>query len=116
MPLNAAALDIGGEAIAAAITHATLHSATPDATGSNVIAGMARQPIDVDSTNGNLTVAATVNFSGGAAGTPVAAVGFWTGPVGAVFLGYATRTAGDTALNAAGQYALSSLSIPAFAT
>jgi len=116
MPLNTAALDVGGEAIAADITHATLHSATPDANGSNVIAGMGRQPIDLDSNNGNLVLATTVNFTGGAAGTPVAAVGLWNGPTGTNWRGYATRTAGDTALNAAGQYAVSSLSIPAFAT
>lgn len=116
MPLNAAALDVGGEAIAAAITHASLHSTTPDATGSGIIAGVAKVPIDIDSNNGNLVIAGPVNFSGGAAGSPVAALGFWGGAGQNTWYGYATRSAGDTALNAAGQYTASNLSIPAFAT
>jgi hypothetical protein len=116
MPLNPAALDVGGEAIAAAITHASLHSMTPDATGSSIIPGVAKVPIDIDSTGGNLNIAGTVNFTGGAAGTPVAALGFWGGAGQTTWYGYATRTAGDTGLNAAGQYSATNLSIPAFAT
>lgn len=116
MGLNAAALDIAGEAVAAAITHVSFHTGAPGAAGTtNVIAG-GRFPIDVDSTNGNLSIAAPVNATGLTAAAAVGYVGFWTAITGGTYLGDAQRTTGDAAVNAAGEYTLNSLSIPASST
>lgn len=112
MPLNDAALDIAGEAIAAAATQIQAFTAVPNAGGTNGIG--AKTPVNVDSADGDLSIAAPVNFTGLGAGTAVGYFGFYT--AGNVFLGYATRTSGDASANAAGEYTLNSLSIPATAS
>jgi len=113
MALNAAALDIAGEAIAAAITHIQFHTAAPGAAGtSNVIAG-GRFAVDIDSTNGNLSLAAPVSATGLTAGATVGYVSFWTASAAGTILGDAQRTSGDATVNTAGEYILNALSIPA---
>lgn len=116
MPLFPPALDIGGEAIVAAITHATIHSAAPDATGSNQIAGTTRVPIDLNSTDGNITLASPISFTGAPPAQTVHSVGFHTAASGGTFLGYATRVTGDAAANASGEFNVTAISIPATAT
>jgi hypothetical protein len=116
MPLNAAGLDDGGEGIAAGIAAAMLYTAAPNAAGSNGIAGVARVAIDLNSTDGNLTLAAPIQFTGGPAGAAVNFLGFFSALSGGVFKGYAQRASGDAALNAAGEYTVNSVSIPATAS
>ena len=117
MPLNAAALDLAGEAIAAAAVGASLHTGDPGAAGtSNVIAG-GRVAIDLDSTNGNLTLATPAAKTGLTPAASVAFIGLWTtSTTGGTYLGSVPRTTGDPAVNASGEYTIETLSIPATAT
>lgn len=113
MALNDAALDVAGEAIAAAITHVSLHSGDPGGAGaSNVIAG-GRAAIDLNSTDGDLSLATAVLKTGLTASATVAFLGFWSASTGGVYYGSAPRTTGDSNVNAAGEYNISSISIPA---
>lgn len=112
MALNAAALDVGGEAIATALAWAQFHSAAPGSAGtSNVIAG-GRVAINMDSTDGNLSLAAPVTKTGLTAGATVSHVSFWSASAGGNHYGDAPRTTGDAAVNSSGEYTLDSISIP----
>lgn len=116
MPLNDACLDIGGGAMRTAITHLSLHTAQPDATGSNA-ALSARQAAGwaAVATGGDFS---TTNkaFTGGAANGPCTHVGFWSAvgsgspPTGGTFYGYQALT-GDQTFNSAGEYTITSLTV-----
>ena len=56
-----------GAGLASAITHLAIHTAIPDATGSNQSAA-ARQPVTWTNTGGDLTTGSK-SFTGGAAST-----------------------------------------------
>lgn len=107
MALNDTILNIGANAQAAAMTHLSIHTATPNATGSNestaarVAAGWA------GASTGDLTIT-NKNFTGGAAGGAAVAVGFWSAATAGTFYGYQTLT-GDTTFNSAGEYSIISL-------
>ena len=103
MPLNTAAVQIGSAAIAAAITHVAIHTAQPDASGSNQSAA-ARVAAAATSTAGVISVGAKA-FTGGAANGPATHVGYWTALTAGTFLGWRALT-GDQTFNAAGQYNL----------
>jgi hypothetical protein len=105
--LNTAALQIQGAAAAAAITNISLHSATPDASGSNATGS--RKAVTASSTSGVITIPSTA-FTGLPANGPVAAVGFWSASTGGTFLGYEPLT-GDSTANAAGEYTVDSVTI-----
>src|SRR5690606_40152645 len=63
-------------AISETATHMSLHTAAPDASGSNESTAN-REPIELVLDNDELTVS-NVSFTGGAANGPVTHVGFWT--------------------------------------
>jgi hypothetical protein len=116
MALSDAALDVAGEAIAAAITHVQFHSADPGASGTaNVIAG-GRFAIDLNSTDGDLSLGATVAATGLTAGAAVWGWTFWSASAAGVYYGSVQRNSGDTNVNASGQYSITSISIPASAS
>lgn len=116
MALNAAALDVAGEAIAAAITHVSLHTGDPGVAGtSNLIAG-GRAAVNLDSTDGNISLAAPVDKTGLTAGAAVAFIGFWSANAAGIFYGSAPRTTGDSNVNTAGEYTIDSITIPASAS
>lgn len=107
MAINTALLKIGADAMAAAAVKLAIHTAAPDAGGSNKsTAGL----VDAtwDTTNGVLT-ATNRSFTGGAASGPATHVGLWSGD-GNTFYGAYPLT-GDQSFNAAGQYTLTSLTI-----
>jgi hypothetical protein len=113
MPLFAPALDTAGEAICAAITHVQFHSDAPGGAGTaNVITG-GRFPINLDSTDGNISLASPVAATGLTAESPVWGVTFWTAATGGTAYGSAQRSSGDANVNAAGEYSLTGVSIPA---
>lgn len=116
MPLNDAALDVAGEAIAAAITHVSFHTAEPGGAGATGLIAGGRFAINIDSTNGDLVLGAVVNATGLTPGASVAYVGFWSANAAGIYYGSAQRTTGDAAVNASGEYTLNSLSIPSSAT
>lgn len=110
MALNDTLLNVGADAMATAAAYLSLHTDTPDATGSNestaarVAAGW---PSATGS--GDLSVS-NKSFTGGAASGPCKYVGLWSASTGGTFYGAYALT-GDQAFNAAGQYTLTSLAL-----
>lgn len=92
-----------------AVTHISLHTATPDANGSNASAA-ARQAVAWGSPSaGSVAISGTEAFTGGAASGAVAAVGLWSAATSGTYYGHVTITSGDTTFNAAGEYTVDSL-------
>ena len=114
MPLNDALLNIGVNAMTAAATHLSLHSATPNASGSNEI-GTRVAASWGSASNGDFPTLTNKAFTGLPASGPVAAVGFWSASSAGTFYGYLPIT-GDTTANAAGAFTVTSISIPGTAT
>jgi len=113
MALNAAALDVAGEALATAITHVSLHTGDPGAAGtSNTIAG-GRFAVSLDSTDGDLSLASAVNATGLTPAATVAYLGLWSASTSGTYYGSVPRTTGDANVNASGEYTINSLNIPA---
>ncbi|MDF1596952.1 MAG: hypothetical protein P1T08_12810 [Acidimicrobiia bacterium] len=115
MPLNDALLNIGAAAMQGAATHLQIHTAIPDAAGSNE-ATSARQPITWEAAaNGDMIALVDLPFTGGAASGPATHVGFWSALTVGTFYGWLPTT-GDQAFNAAGEYTVTGISIPGTAT
>lgn len=115
MALNDTILNIGAAAMQAAMTHAQIHTAQPNASGSNE-ATSARQPITwVTAANGDMVATVDLNFTGGAASGPATHLGFWSALTTGTFYGWVPLT-GDQTFNAAGEYTLTGISIPGTAT
>lgn len=100
-------IQVGAAAIAADISHLSLHTAVPDGTGSN-LSSAGKVAVACTSANGVITVPQTA-FTGGEASGPVAAVGLWSAG-GATWRGYFVPT-GDTTFNAAGEYTVNQSTI-----
>lgn len=116
MALNDTALDVMGEALCSAITHIQLHSGAPGAAGtSNVISG-GRMAVNLDSTDGDISLASAVNFTGMTPSATVANVSFWSASSGGTYYGFIPRTTGDATVNTSGEYTIATVSIPAAAT
>jgi len=109
-------LNIGADAMAAAMTHASLHTSTPDSSGSNAASGVDRVAISwADASGGDLTLADELVFEGGTPGGDVTHVGFWSAATGGTFYG-ALALAGDDTFNAAGEYTVPSGTIAGAST
>lgn len=115
MPLNDALLNIGVTAMQNAATHLSIHTAVPNASGSNestaarVAAGWGAPA------NGDFATLTNKAFTGGAASGPATHLGFWSALTAGTFYGYLPLT-GDQTFNAAGQYTVTSVTIPGTAT
>lgn len=107
MAMNTALLKIGADAMAAAATKLAIHTAAPDATGSN-LSTAPKVAATWDTTNGVMT-ATNRSFTGGAASGPATHVGLWSEDEATFYGGYPLT--GDQSFNAAGQYTLTSLTI-----
>lgn len=107
MAFTDATLKVGADAIAAAITHVSLHT-TGAVTSSANESTAARQAVSwsVDS-DADLT-AGPINFTGGAASGAVVRVGYWSASSGGTYRGGVLLT-GDAAFNAAGEYTVDSI-------
>lgn len=121
MALNDALLNIGCTAMQGAATHAGIHTAQPDATGSNP-ANSARQAITwVTAANGDMVATQDIAFTGGTASGAATHLGFWsaagtgTPPTGGTFYGWLALT-GDQTFNAAGEYTVTGITITGTAT
>lgn len=115
MPFNDTLLNIGAAAMQAAATHMSLHTAAPDANGSNQSAA-ARQAITwVTAANGDMVATVDLPFTGGAASGPCTHAGFWSAASGGTYYGAYPLT-GDQAFNAAGEYTVTGINIPGTAT
>ena len=110
MALNDTALNIGNAAMQTAITHAAIHTAQPDAAGSNQSAA-GRQAITwVAAANGDMVATVDLNFTGGASGGAATHLGFWSAGTGGTFYGWQVLT-GDATFNAAGEYTVTGIQI-----
>lgn len=110
MALNDTILNIGNAAMQTAMTHAAIHTAQPDATGSNASAA-ARQAITwVTAANGDMIATVDLAFTGGAASGAATHVGFWSALTAGTFYGWLPLT-GDQTFNAAGEYTVTAITI-----
>lgn len=109
MPLNDALLNIGANAMAAAAPYLALHTALPDASGSNQTAAPRVAAAWPGAATGDLTISNKA-FTGGTANGPCQYVGFWSAASGGTFYG-AVALAGDQTFNSSGQYTITSLTV-----
>lgn len=119
MAINDALLNIGVAAMQSAATHLSLHSAQPSAAGSNETTAARVAAGWPAPSNGDFGALTNKNFTGGAGNGPVTHVGFWSAPIGGTFYGWlAIPTGGtnDLQFNAAGEYTITSLTIPGTAS
>jgi hypothetical protein len=111
MPLTAAALVTGSNAINAAITHMQLHSGAPGTAGTTAVIGTRTATTGTVDANGRITYT-NVPFGGLAANQGVGYVTFWTGVTGGTFYGSAAITApSDVSANAAGDYTVTTVTV-----
>jgi len=115
MPMNDALLNIGVTAMQAAALYIAIHTALPDATGSNQATSARVACSWPAAANGDFGTLANKAFTGGAANGPAQYVGFWSASTAGTFYGW-LQLVGDQVFNAAGQYTITSLSIPGTAT
>lgn len=108
MAVNSAFLQAGAAAQATAFPYLSIHTATPNASGSNESTA-ARVNAGWTTNNGVLT-ATNKAFAGGAASGPALYVGYWSALTAGTFGGYHPLT-GDQAFNAAGQYTINSVTV-----
>lgn len=115
MALNDALLNIAANAMGVAAAFASIHTAAPNASGSNESTA-ARKVIDWSAAAaGDLALDAPLAFTGGAAGGPATHIGFWSLATGGVFYGFFPLT-GDLTFNAAGEYTVSAVALTGTAT
>ena len=95
-------LVIGANAMAAAITHVSLHT-TGAVTSSANESAAARRPVTVTVDGDGDLIIPSASFTGVAASGPVVRVGYWSALTGGTYYGGALLT-GDQAANAAGAY------------
>jgi hypothetical protein len=115
MALNDTILNIGNAQMQTSMTHLQIHTAQPNASGSNE-ATSARQAITwVTAANGDLVATVDLNFTGGAASGPATHIGFWSASSAGTFYGWLPLT-GDQTFNAAGEYTVTGITITGTAT
>lgn len=107
MAFDDVTLKVGADAIAARITHVSLHTtgAVTSSANESTAARMAvTWSVDADA---DLT-AGPFAFTGGAASGPVVRVGYWTALTAGSYCG-GTLLTGDQAFNAAGSYTVNTI-------
>ena len=115
MPINDTLLNIGNAAMQAVATHGAIHTAQPDAGGSNPSAA-ARQALTwVTAANGDLVVTVDALFTGGASSGAATHLGLWSASTAGTFYGWFPLT-GDQTFNAAGEYNLTGITVVGTAT
>jgi hypothetical protein len=115
MALNDTIQNIGAAAMQAAMTHLAIHTALPNASGSNPSAA-ARRPITwVTAANGDMVATVDLVFTGAAASSAATYAGFWSALTGGTFYGSYPLT-GDQTFNSTGEYTVTSITIPGAST
>jgi hypothetical protein len=110
MALNDTILNLGNAEMQSLMTHAQIHTAQPNASGSNE-ATSGRQAITwVTAANGDLVVTQDLAFTGGASSGAATHIGFWSASTAGTFYGWLALT-GDQTFNAAGEYTVTGITI-----
>jgi hypothetical protein len=115
MAFNDTALNVGGDAIAAAYPYLSLHttgavtSSANESTAARVAASWSAA-----ATGGDISVANKA-FTGGAASGPVVRVGYWSAVTAGTYGGGSLLT-GDQTFNAAGAYTVTAIAESASST
>ena len=110
MALTDGTLNSLGTSLAGLTLYASLHSADPGATGANESsASRLAVAFSVDA-DGDLTLPATLAFTGGAASGACTHVGLWSASTAGIFRG-GFALSGDQTFNASGEYNVTALTI-----
>jgi hypothetical protein len=110
MPLDDPALQTAGNAIDGVLTHMRLHSADPGTTETSALGSGRVACAFTSDADGDLTLDATVNFTGLGANATVAFVTLWNASTAGIRQGKFAVT-GDTTANAAGEYSITALTL-----
>lgn len=108
MALNDTALDIAGDALAAAFPWIALHASGGVGSSANETTAARLPAAWSAATNGGDITSGPLAFTGGAADGPVERVGYWSAEVGGTYYGGRLLT-GDSTFNAAGEYTVTSI-------
>lgn len=110
-PINDALLNVGANAMGAAAAYMSLHTATPNTSGSNESAAPRVASSWGAAATGDIT-ATNRPFTGGTANGAVVAVGFWSAQAAGTgtWYGYLPLT-GDATFNSAGEYTVTSVTL-----
>lgn len=112
MPFTKATIQSAGNHIGTLVTHASIHTADPGATGTSESTAARKAVALTTDVNGVITISGVpVAFTGGAANGPAAWVGLWSASTGGTFRGAFQITTGDVNFNAAGEYNLTQLTV-----
>ena len=117
MGLNNAAMVVAAEALQDVLLYAQLHSAAAGGSGTSNVTAAARLPISwtTPTSDGDFGLDAPLNFAGGASAGAVYSVTLWDASTSGNYWGEFVL-AGDTAFNAAGEYAVTALDLNGSAT
>ena len=115
MPFNDALLNIGVTAMQAAAPYLQIHTALPNAAGSNEATCARVAASWPAAANGDFGALAGLAFTGGTPNGPAKYVGHWSASTGGTFYGYQTLT-GDQTFSSGGGYTVTSLTIPGTAS
>lgn len=110
MALNDPVLNIGADAMRAAMTHLSLHTAAPNITSGGNETTAARVLASWPAASGGDLTISNKAFTGGAANGACTHVGFNSASSGGVFYGFVALT-GDQTFNSAGEYTITSLTV-----
>lgn len=110
MALNDTILNAGNAEMQSLMTHAAIHTAQPNGSGSNE-SSAGRQAITWETAaNGDLVVTTDLGFTGGSSGGAATHIGFWSASSNGTFYGWLALT-GDQTFNAAGEYTVTGVTI-----
>lgn len=110
MALNDAALNLMGNALAAAAPYISLHSAAPNTSGSNETSAGRLAASWASASGGDIAIGSAKAFTGGASNGAVHSVGLWSASTGGTFYG-AYAVTGDASFNSAGEYTLDTFTV-----
>lgn len=112
MGLNTTVLDVAVDAATDLLVYASLHSAAPNASGSNEVTGggYARQACTFGAPSAGVgALTGTLTFAG-TASSAVTHVGFWSASTSGTFRGFKALT-GDQTFNSAGEYEVTAVTV-----